>query len=296
MGLIFTDPGVIRWASSLVPRLSSLVPWLLIVSPFIVGAQDAKAARDSASALFLQMRTGDDSDRMMAATRVEQLFSKWFADPARFATDLDSLPFLGQLRSSDGRLLLTCWNIALEDGALRYHCIAFLREMKKGGIQVTVFDHNDTDWQKITRKTISSSDWYGALYYRIITHKFKKKTYYTLLGWDGHNAITNRKVVDVLNTDGNRMSLGAPVFSQDKRPAYRLVYEYANDATMSLNWDDREKMIVMDHLAPENGRLKGQYQFYGPDFSYDGLKFEKGKWVLIEDLDARNRGLNNLKE
>lgn len=259
-------------------------------------AQDIRTVRDSASALFLQMRTRDDSDRMMAATKLEQLFTAWFSDPAHFTADIDSLPHLGQLRSSDGRLLLTCWNLVLEEGGLRYHCIAFFRENRKEAVQVTVFDHNETDWHRITRRTIAASEWYGALYYRIITNRVKKKTTYTLLGWDGHNAVTNRKVVDVLNIEGNRVTLGAPMFTQDRRPAYRLVYEYANDATMALNWDEKQKMIVMDHLAPENGRLKGQYQFYGPDFSYDGLRFEKGKWVLIEDLDARNRGLNNLRE
>jgi hypothetical protein len=259
-------------------------------------AQDARGTRDSLSVLFAQMRSGDDSDRMMAATRAEQLLTAWFMRPDRFATDLDSLPFLGQLRSSDGRLLLVCWNLVREEGALRYHCIAFIRDGKKGMVTTVPLEHNETDWQKITRKTIAPQDWYGALYYRIITNRYKKRTYYTLLGWDGHNEITNRKVVDVLNVESGRLSLGAPMFSQDRRPAYRLVYEYANDATMSLNWDDQQKMIVMDHLAPEDGRLKGQFQFYGPDFSYDALRFEKGKWLLIEDLDARNRGLNNLRE
>jgi hypothetical protein len=259
-------------------------------------AQDARGTRDSLSVLFAQMRSGDDSDRMMAATRVEQLLTAWFMQPTRFATDLDSLPFLGQLRSSDGRLLLVCWNLVREEGALRYHCIAFIRDGKKAMVTAVPLEHNETDWQKITRKTIAPQDWYGALYYRIITNRYKKKTYYTLLGWDGHNEVTNRKVVDVLNVESGRLSLGAPMFSQDRRPAYRLVYEYANDATMSLNWDDQQKMIVMDHLAPEDGRLKGQFQFYGPDFSYDALRFEKGKWLLIEDLDARNRGLNNLRE
>lgn len=258
--------------------------------------QDARTVSDSAAALFVQMRTGDDSDRMMAAMRMEQMLEKWFAQPANFPADLDSLSFLGQLRSSDGKLLLTCWNLVLEDGQLRYHCIAFFRGSKKDAVIVTTFDHNDTDWQKITRKVVSPQDWYGALYYRVITTKLKKKTFYTLLGWDGYNSLTNRKVVDVLNVDGKGMTLGAAMFTQDRRPAFRLVYEYANDATMSLNWDEKQKMIVMDHLAPEDGRLKGQYQFYGPDFSYDGLRFEKGKWVLIEDLDARNKGLNNLTE
>ncbi len=259
-------------------------------------AQDARGTRDSLSVLFAQMRSGDDSDRMMAAARAEQLLTAWFMRPDRFATDLDSLPFLGQLRSSDGRLLLVCWNLVREEGALRYHCIVFLRDGKKGMVTALPLEHNETDWQKITRKTIAPQDWYGALYYRIITNRYKKKTYYTLLGWDGHNEVTNRKVVDVLNVESGRITLGAPMFSQDRRPAYRLVYEYANDATMSLNWDEQQKMIVMDHLAPEDGRLKGQFQFYGPDFSYDALRFEKGKWQLIEDLDARNRGLNNLRE
>lgn len=259
-------------------------------------AQDARAVRDSANTLFQQMRTNNDSDRMMAALRLEQMLSKWFSEPANFPTELDSLPYLGQLRSSDSRLLLTTWNYVLEDGQLRYHCIAFYRENKKNPIRVTIFEHNDTDWHKITRKTVSPQDWYGALYYRIITNKFKKSTFYTLIGWDGHNALTNRKVVDMLNIKGDRVTLGAPMFTQDRRPAFRLVYEYANDATMALNWDEKQKMIVMDHLAPDDGRLKGQYQFYGPDFSYDGLKFDKGKWLLTEDLDARNRGLNNLRE
>ena len=268
----------------------------IFLTPQLSIAQDARTVSDSAAALFVQMRTGDDSDRMMAAMRMEQMLEKWFAQPANFPNDLDSLPYLGQLRSSDGKLLLICWNLVQEEGQLRYHCIAFFRGNKNDAIMVTPFEHNDTDWQKITRKSVSPQDWYGALYYRIVTNKRKRKTFYTLLGWDGHNSLTNRKVVDVLNVDGKKMTLGAAMFTQERRPAYRLVYEYANDATMSLNWDERQKMIVMDHLAPEDGQLKGQYQFYGPDFSYDGLRFEKGKWVLIEDLDARNKGLNNLTE
>lgn len=288
----------------MVPGPQGLLLLLLTVLQLSFGAfaqekaksPDLRAVRDSASALFPLLRTGDDSDRMMASMRLEQLLSGWFAQAANFPTDLDSLPFLGQLRSSDGRLLLTCWNYVKEDGQLRYHCIVFYRDGKKEGVVHTAFEHNDIDWQKVTRKVIAPQDWYGALYYRVVTTRYRKRTWYTLLGWDGHTTLTNRKVVDVLNVENGRFSLGAPMFVQDRRPAYRLVYEYANDATMSLNWDERQKMIVMDHLAPEDGRLKGQYQFYGPDFSYDGLRFEKGKWVLTEDLDARNRGLNNLKE
>jgi hypothetical protein len=65
---------------------------------------------------------------------------------------------------------------------------------------------------------------------------------------------------------------------------------------MALNFDEKEKMIVMDHLAPEDSRFVGQYQFYGPDFSYDALKFKKGAWIFERDVFAKNRSLNNLPD
>ena len=46
---------------------------------------------------------------------------------------------------------------------------------------------------------------------------------------------------------------------------------------MMLRYDDKLKMIVFDHLSPSKPSYEGKYQYYGPDFSYDGLIFEKGK-------------------
>ena len=57
---------------------------------------------------------------------------------------------------------------------------------------------------------------------------------------------------------------------------------------MSLKYNNELKMIVFDHLSPFESRYQGVYQFYGPDFSYDGLEFNKGIWRLISDVDARN--------
>jgi hypothetical protein len=34
--------------------------------------------------------------------------------------------------------------------------------------------------------------------------------------------------------------------------------------------------------------MEGNYQFYGPDFTYDGLKFEKGIWVSYSNIDVTN--------
>ena len=47
-------------------------------------------------------------------------------------------------------------------------------------------------------------------------------------------------------------------------------------------------MIVFDHLSPRSDSQKGQFQYYGPDMSFDAFVFEKGKWTYKKDVDARN--------
>jgi len=42
-------------------------------------------------------------------------------------------------------------------------------------------------------------------------------------------------------------------------------------------------MIIFDHLSPSKPSYTGNYQFYGPDFSYDGLEvlMDIGTWLRI---------------
>jgi hypothetical protein len=56
-----------------------------------------------------------------------------------------------------------------------------------------------------------------------------------------------------------------------------------------LRYDKKEKMITMDHLAPMEPVFEGDRSYYGPDFSYDALDYQEGKWMLIEDVELRNR-------
>jgi len=267
--------------------------FIFLFLPMLGKAQVETVFRDSVLAHFTEMRTALDGAKTLSANKLENLLVRYYSDAEKFDSELDSVPFLGQISSADGKIKMLCWNLALDNGEFKYHCIIRHKTNKKS-VAITVLRDNDSDWNTLLRKPLQPKNWYGALYYRIQTNKFRGKTYYTLLGWDGKNAITNRKIVDVLNVQGKRISLGANIFKADKRPVYRLVYEYANDVVMSLNFNQEERMIVMDHLAPEDSRLTGQFQFYGPDLSYDGLQFNKGKWDLITDIFANNKGQNNI--
>jgi len=56
---------------------------------------------------------------------------------------------------------------------------------------------------------------------------------------------------------------------------------------MMLIYDTKFNMIVMDHLSPSSPVYNGDYQFYGPDLSFDALKFEDGLWIYESAIDYK---------
>lgn len=269
---------------------------LLLASPVLCLAQANVALRDSVIHLFGKMRAENDSIKVGSAMVLERLLADFYSDPSHFEIEFDSVPFMGQLSTWDKMLSMTCWNLAMSDGQFKYHCVMRHRDSNKG-VVVTVFEDEGADWDRMDRKVIRPKEWYGALYYKLLANRYRGQTIYTVLGWDGSDHVTNRKVVDVINIQGKVVTLGASVFKDEKGASVqRLIYEYANDVSMALNYDEKEKMIIMDHLAPEDSRFEGQRQFYGPDFSYDALQFIKGEWVYVKDVFAKNRSLNNLPD
>ena len=57
---------------------------------------------------------------------------------------------------------------------------------------------------------------------------------------------------------------------------------------MSVQYDKQYNKIIIDHLRPQPKSMKGQYEFYVTDGSYDALEFTMGKWHIIEEFDAQN--------
>lgn len=279
-----------------------LIRIIVVLLLFSLGskAQVEKAAlTDSAQVWFKSFLGDNDSLKIRNAETLENQLAQFYSDPSNFSVSFDTLNYLGQLTSEDDQLRIITFNIPYQDETFRYYCLFVEKMEKEKAVKVHRLVDNGQPWVGLENKTISQNEWYGALYYRIITRKYKGETFYTLIGWDGNTRISNLKMVDVVQFDSGVPLFGAPMFIQkDEKTEQdivqrRLIFEYAEDANMALNFQENENLIVMDHLAPENPKLEGQFQFYGPDFSYDALKFKKGKWHLIRDHGANNRGLNN---
>lgn len=227
--------------------------------------------------------------RNSAQIRVAQLVDSILSVPNGWEYPLDTIRFISALRASDGAFRLITWNVPQEDGTYQFFGrIRLKNDGKLAGKTIILNDVSATMTKAGTRQS-GPEEWFGALYYQIIKTKHKKSTYYTLLGWDGNTAFSNKKMVDVLMLQPNgTVKFGAPIFDDGKRTRHRIFFEHAERAVMSLRYQEKTGLIIFDHLAPSQPSLEGQYEFYAPDFTTDAFKFEKGKWVYIKNYEARN--------
>lgn len=212
--------------------------------------------------------------------------------PYSFNFPFDSLAKSISIQSSsDKRFRIFSWHVMNNDGSYRYYGTI---QMNNPDGKLQLFPLVDyTSSFKNASDTITTNDrWYGSQYYRVISVLNNVKTpYYILLGWKGNSVKSTRKVIDVLHFKDGKAYFGMPVFDGDKeKPTQkRVIFEYDRRASMVLNYDPKSTSIIFDHLAPPDDRLKGQFQLYGPDFSYDSYKLTNGRWKLLEDIEVKNQ-------
>jgi len=205
-----------------------------------------------------------------------------------FQYPFDSLKHLGKISSSDGKVRIYTLNLPLSDGTQKYYGFIQHQVNKKNNQLFILKDSRDKIQDQIN-ETLSQEKWYGSLYYSIIYTRIEGDDFYILLGVDFNNLFSSRKIIEVLSFDeSGEPTFGTPIFKVAQNTLSRVVFEYSAKATMTLRYIDKEQMIVFDHLSPSRPDFAGNYQFYGPDFTYDGFKFDKSQWVYVQDLDLRN--------
>ncbi|MBI4929624.1 MAG: hypothetical protein HY841_02595 [Bacteroidetes bacterium] len=194
------------------------------------------------------------------------------------------------LESPDKQVRIFTWDIQAEDVTHTYY--GFVQAYNRKSKKYVVYELKDKSEtiKDPENASLDNTKWFGAYYYQIAEVKYKKKKQYVLLGWDGNNRISNKRVIDVLYFDSKGFpKFGDAIFTDEKgKIKKRIVFEYQAGVFMSLRYDEDKQVIVFDHLSPSNPNLEGQYEFYGPDFSYDMLRFMGGKWQYIKNVDARN--------
>ncbi|HRG00672.1 MAG TPA: hypothetical protein PKZ75_06120 [Bacteroidia bacterium] len=202
------------------------------------------------------------------------------------------------LMSPDKKFRIITWNILKEDQThvfFGFIQVNNSKTVKKGLFKkeiTTQYDVFPLLDKSATVKTPENyvadpSKWFGMLYVDCIK---SDDEFYTLIAWDGNDKLTQRKFIDILYFKPD----GTPVFGKDvfKFPgkfAKRIMFEYASEVAMSLKYNSKRKQIIFSHLAPNSldPTLENQFQYYGPDGSFDALEMKKGKWVYEPAIDIR---------
>ncbi len=217
----------------------------------------------------------------------------------------DSLKAVSIQKPADDNFRIFSWHLRMNNGSYRqYGVLQFNPEFiktikrKKKDISIPAYipfvDRSDSLLTRDAGQAICTNEqWFGALYYNITTVKYKKQTYYILLGLDRADSNSNRKVADVLTIDKKgKITLGARIFKtlKEEELKSRFILNYADDANIILRYAEAapgDFMIVFDNLIPSTKPIKGKNNLI-PDGSFDGLKWEKGVWQQKEigDVDG----------
>lgn len=152
------------------------------------------------------------------------------------------------------------------------------------------------DIENMQFRKLNANQWYGAIYYHAIPERKKNPRFYTLLGYAPGKEL-NEKIIDVIEIDKKgRPRFGGKIFHIDEfmdkslsQPPMRLILKYSGDYAASVRWLEDEELIVMDHLAPPDIKLKGVYRMYGPDMSYDALRWDKKWWYLDKEVKFNSK-------
>ena len=230
-----------------------------------------------------------DHEKKEANVKLTNTLLRVLNNQEKVTTVFDSLKTIAVLEPSDKSFVLYNWEMPLNDGTFNYYAYILYQNPISKKTQVIELNNASNNLKSPERAFLSSSKWLGTHYYKLITVRSKRKNYYCMLGIDWNNQISTKKVIEVMTFDkqGN-IKFGAPIFEFNNSINNRVIFEYNSNVSMYLDYDEKLRMIVFDHLSPIQESLKGQYQFYAPDLSYDWLKFKKGKWHHIENIDARN--------
>ncbi|WP_130856970.1 hypothetical protein [Olivibacter jilunii] len=202
-------------------------------------------------------------------------------------TNLDTLKMIAIRREPKNNFRIFSWHIRLNDGSYRYYG-AIQWRTKDGSLSLKALVDRSPLIDKPEEASLDNNNWYGAQYYDIIPMKGLPQ-HYLLLGWRGTTPKVTQKVIDVLHLTESSVAFGKKIF---KDPAFatasRLIYSYNARATMLMKYEKDKDRIVMDHLAPATPSLKGQFEHYGPDMSYDAWKIKTDYLILEEDLPLKN--------
>ncbi|MEX2589153.1 MAG: hypothetical protein WD334_03050 [Chitinophagales bacterium] len=253
-----------------------------------------KVREDSLAVIAKQIIEGEtEYDRAKACFEFIPKLVKALKIPGSFHYPFEKLQTISILKPEDNSFRIFSWVLQKNNKTFRFYG-AIQMNTEDNALQLyPLYDYSDSI-QNPMDTVLNNESWYGALYYKILEVKHRKNTYYTLLGWDGNDAMSTKKVADVLYFEDEKPVFGAPVFeimeedAEETTIKNRIIVEYKVNSNVSFNYYPPEDMIIHDHVIAPDDKSKGLQFTYVPDGTYVGYKWKKGQWNYVERVFNKN--------
>ena len=228
-----------------------------------------------------------DSLRDSANNQLKKLLIDMINTKKSYQYEFKKTEHISILQPQDKKFKIITWFVPYINGDFKYFGV--IQKCNKRGTKchTYILEDNIELMQNNTNTNITFNKWYGCLYYNIIPIKIGKKTYYTLLGWDGSSPDTNKKIIDVLTINKKEDPVfGADIFNNKKT---RIIIEYSSQYPISLQYDSNLEYIVFDHLEQIDEISINNFSIYATNLSYDVFKKTKLGWELEQKIYLNNR-------
>ena len=207
-----------------------------------------------------------------------------------FDYNFDSLKTISVENSPDNQFRIFTWMLRKSNGTYEYYGRVQLK--KKRGIKIYNLIDNSKNIRSPEKKVLDQNNWYGGIIYEIIYIKFSRKKLYTILLWDGNDYYSTKKIIDVMQFNGDNISFGKQIFKDYDSNNTRIILEYEGKTSISMKYNKEMQKIVFNHLVPKSKELEGLHEYYIPDGTFNAFNFKKGNWFFEEDIDIRNKNKN----
>ena len=227
--------------------------------------------------------------RMQALHAFNQWLGEALEEKGSFANPPKPLPKVSVLTPNDQSFRLYTWLYLSDEGFKAAGYVQHAPKSEGQAPKVFALEDQGLDHRSFSYRSFTDDKWPGMIYYELIEAKDGKETYFLLLGFHPGDGIVQHKGIETLYFTGSGSpKFGKRVIEHEERLKGRLIFHYSIQATMSMRFEEEHKRIVFDHLSPAEPNLKSQFQFYGPDGSYDGLALKKDRWIILSDIDVRS--------
>ncbi len=223
------------------------------------------------------------------------------------AIEIDFSPVknLSALAPEDNSFMIFSWVVPRTNQSFESFGILYAYNNRRKVYEIIELKDVKNTVTNAEKKTFRKGEWWGALYYDIITVKSRGRVYHTLIGWDGNNALSTRKVVDILSLSPMAQpTFGASLFSGFGKQQKRVVFEYSANTQMVLRYEkqtyyvEKKKKSKNTQKPPTSKTPHTSDGFKAQQNVDDNIKRKKKSALMIvfDRLVPLNPSLNGVYE